>query len=75
MNIPLAEAQRHISTLLLELDKGPVTITRHGIPVGVLISPGEYQDFKKMQAYLGMLNLSMELRGGITADEVYQERF
>ena len=72
MDISIAEAHNHLSALLQELGKGPVTITRHGKPAGVLISPEEYENFVQMQAYIRMLNLSKELKESIPANEIYK---
>jgi prevent-host-death family protein len=72
MDITIADAHNHLSALLQELAKGPVTITRHGKPAGVLISPEEYENFVQMQAYIRMLNLSKELKESIPAREIYK---
>jgi PHD/YefM family antitoxin component YafN of YafNO toxin-antitoxin module len=59
--------------LLKQVQKNPVYITRHGKPVGVLISPDEYENLRQVRAYLHMMNLSRTLRdSGVTADELYQ---
>jgi PHD/YefM family antitoxin component YafN of YafNO toxin-antitoxin module len=50
-----------------------VTITRHGEPVGVLISPEEYERLRQVQAYLEMLRLSQSLQdSGVTAEALSQ---
>ena len=72
MDISIAEAHNHLSTLLKQLNNGPITITRHGKTAGVLISPAEFENYVQMQAYLRMLSLSHELREGIPAGEVYR---
>lgn len=72
MDISIAEAHNHLSSLLEELKNGPVTITRHGKPAGVLITPEEYQSYKQMQAYESMLNLSKELKESIPAQDAYR---
>ena len=46
-------------------------MTRHGKPVGVLITPEEYAEMRKLRAYLEMLQLAKELRGsGVNAQEL-----
>jgi PHD/YefM family antitoxin component YafN of YafNO toxin-antitoxin module len=50
-----------------------VTITRHGEPVGVLISPEEYERLRQVQAYLEMLRLAHSFQdSGVTAEELSQ---
>lgn len=72
MDISIADAHNHLSSLLKELENGPVNITRHGKTAGVLISPEEYENYVQMQAYIRMLNLSRDLRESIPANEVYK---
>jgi PHD/YefM family antitoxin component YafN of YafNO toxin-antitoxin module len=43
---------------LEEISERPITITRRGEPVGVLVSPEEYERLRQVQAYLEMLRLS-----------------
>ena len=73
MDISIAEAHNHLSSLLKQVDKGPILIRRRGKTVGVLISPEEYENLRQVQAYLKMVNLSHELReSGVSAAELYQ---
>jgi PHD/YefM family antitoxin component YafN of YafNO toxin-antitoxin module len=51
----------------------PVTITRRGKPIGVLVSPEEYERLRQVQAYLEMLRLSRSFQDSETsADELLQ---
>lgn len=73
MHISVADAHGRLSYLVRELKKGPVTITRRGKPVGVLMTPEEYRQLSKLRAYLDMLRLSQELQeSGATAHEVWE---
>ena len=73
MHISVADAHGRLSFLVGQLKKGPVTITRRGKPVGVLMTPEEYQQLSKLRAYLEMIRLSQELReSGVTAQELWQ---
>ncbi len=73
MDISIAEAHNRLSRWLAQVQQGPITITRRGKPVGVIISPEEYQRLHQVQAYLQMLRLSQSLRDrGVTADELFQ---
>jgi prevent-host-death family protein len=73
MFISVADAHGRLSYLVGELKRGPVTITRRGKPVGVLMTPEEYQQLSKLRAYLEMVRLSNELRqSGVTAREVWE---
>ncbi len=73
MYVSAAQARGQLPELLKALKEGPVTITRRGEPVGVLISPEEYKRLSRVHAYLEMLRLSAELRdAGVTAKEVYE---
>jgi prevent-host-death family protein len=73
MDISIAEAHNRLSSLLKQVDKGPIVIHRRGQPVGVIISPEEYENLRQVRAYLQMLNLSHALHdSGISAAELYQ---
>jgi prevent-host-death family protein len=72
MDISIADAHNRLSALLKQVQKGPVTITRRGQPVGVLISPEEYESLRQVKAYLQMLTLSHELRESAGAVELYR---
>jgi prevent-host-death family protein len=71
--ISVAEAHNRLSRWLKEVADGPVTITRRGKPVGVIISPEEYARLRQVQAYLQMLRISGSLQdSGITADDLFR---
>jgi len=73
MYISVAEAHNRLSRWLNRVQDGPITITRRGKPVGVIISPEEYERLRRVQAYLQMLHLSRSLReGDVTASELFQ---
>ena len=74
MDISVAEAHNRLSHWLKQVEKGEVVrITRRGKPVGVIIDSGEYENLRRVQAYLEMLSLSRTLREtGVTAEELYR---
>jgi prevent-host-death family protein len=72
MDISIAEAHNHLSSLLKQVEKGPISITRRGKTVGVIISPSEYESLRQVRAYLQMVNLSHELRESASAQELYR---
>jgi prevent-host-death family protein len=72
MDISIAEAHNHLSSLLRKIDEGPIRITRRGKTVGVIISPEEYENLRQVRAYIQMVNLSHELRDSVSAKEIYR---
>ena len=73
MNISVAEAHSRLSRWLNRVQDGPITITRRGTPVGVIISPEEYERLSRVRAYLEMLHLSRSLQeNGVRADELFR---
>ena len=73
IHISVAEAHNRLSRWLNKVEDGPVTITRWGKPVGVIISPREYEQLRRVQVYLQMLRISSSLQdSGVTADELFQ---
>jgi prevent-host-death family protein len=72
MDISIADAHNRLSALLRQLEKGPISITRRGKTVGVLISPEEYENLRQVKAYIQMLNLAHELRESASAAELYR---
>ena len=73
MTVSITEAHNRLSRWLEKIPEGPITITRRGKPVGVLVSPEEYERLRQVQAYLEMLRLSHSLRDSdITADELFR---
>lgn len=73
MLVSIAEVHNRLSYWLKKVPEGPVTITRRGKPVGVLVSPEEYERLRQVQAYLEMLRLSRSLQASdVTADVLFQ---
>ncbi|MFQ6101662.1 MAG: type II toxin-antitoxin system Phd/YefM family antitoxin [Anaerolineae bacterium] len=73
MHISIAEAHNRLSRWLKKVEEGPITITRRGKPVGIIITPQEYERLRRVQAYLQMLSLSQSLQeSGVTAEELFQ---
>ncbi len=72
MEISIADAHNRLSQWLKYLRQGPVTITRRGKPVGVIIDPAEYERLRQVGAYLQLLDISHELGEGASADEIYR---
>jgi prevent-host-death family protein len=70
--IPIAEAHNRLSSLLKKVQKNPITLTRRGKAVGVLIDPEEYEQLRRVKAYLQLLTISREVREGPSADEIYR---
>lgn len=71
MHVSVADARSRLSALLRRVKEQPVTITRRGDPVGVLISPEEYEELAEVRAYLRMLRLSESLEeSGMSAEEL-----
>jgi len=73
MRISVAEAHNRLSHWLKRLHEGPIIITRRGKPVGILIAPEQYEQLRRVQAYLQMLRLSQSLAdSGVTADDLFR---
>ena len=73
MLVSITEVHNRISYWLKRIPEGPVTITRRGKPVGVLISPEEYERLRQVQAYLDMLQLSRSLqKSDVDADKLLE---
>jgi prevent-host-death family protein len=73
MYISVVEAHNRLSRWLKQVQDEPITITRRGKPVGVIISPEEYERLRKVAEYLDMLRLSQSLKErDLTADELYR---
>lgn len=71
-NISIADAHNRLSSLLKQVQKAPITITRRGKAVGVLIDPAEYEELRRVRAYLQLLAISREVKEGPNADEIYR---
>ncbi len=73
MDISIAQAHNRLSDLLKKLKDGPITITRHGKPVGVIITPEEYENLRQVQAYLKVVSLAHSLsESGVSAQDLYR---
>ena len=73
MKVSITEMQHRLSHWLKEIPQRPITITRRGKPVGVLIAPEEYARLRQARAYLEMVRLSHALRvAGVTAEELFE---
>ncbi len=74
MDISIAEAHNRLSYWLKLVEKGKIVrITNRGKPVGVIIDPDDYEQLRKVQAYLEMINLSRTLREtDLAAMELYR---
>ena len=71
IDVPIAEAHNRLSALLKKVQKGPITLTRRGKPVGVLLSPEEYERLRQFEAYSQVVRLSQSLReSGVSAAEL-----
>jgi prevent-host-death family protein len=73
MLVSITEVHNRLSYWLKKVPERPVTITRRGKPVGVLVSPEEYERLRQVQAYLDMLRLAHSLQDSdVTADELHE---
>jgi len=73
ISVPIAEAHNRLSALLKKVQKSPITLTRRGKPVGVLLSPEEYERLHQFEAYSQVVRLSQSLReSGVSAAELYR---
>jgi len=73
MQVSITEVHNRLSYWLKKVPERPVTITRRGKPIGVLVSPEEYERLRQVQAYLEMLRLSRSFQDSdVIADELFQ---
>lgn len=73
LDVSIADAHNRLSALLKKVQKSPITITRRGKPVGVLLSPEEYQRLRQAEAFSQVVGLSHTLQeSGVKASELYQ---
>jgi prevent-host-death family protein len=56
-SIPLNEARRNLPTLINDAQSKAITISRHGIPAAVVISPSRYEEL--LSALENMENLAL----------------
>ena len=73
IDIPIAEAHNRLSALLKKVQKNPIMLTRRGKPVGVLLSPEEYERLRQFEAYNQVMRISHSLReSGVSAADLYR---
>jgi prevent-host-death family protein len=73
MLVSITEVHNRLSYWLKKVPERPVTITRRGKPIGVLVSPEEYERLRQVQAYLEMLRISHSFQDSdVIADELFQ---
>ena len=48
--LSISNAREGLAAAINDLDTGPVTISRHGKPVAVLLSPSSYEKFLEVMA-------------------------
>ncbi|HEY77160.1 MAG TPA: type II toxin-antitoxin system Phd/YefM family antitoxin [Thermoflexia bacterium] len=55
------------------LKEGPIVITRRGKPAGVLIAPEQYEELRRTQACLRVLDIARSLQGsGLSAADLFR---
>jgi prevent-host-death family protein len=73
IDVPIAEAHNRLSALLKKVQKGPIMLTRRGKPVGVILSPEEYDRLRQFEAFSQVVQLSQTLReSGVSAADLYR---
>ena len=73
IDVPVAEAHNRLSALLKKVQRGPIRLTRRGKPVGVILSPEEYDRLRQFEALSQVVQLSHALReSGVNASELYR---
>jgi prevent-host-death family protein len=73
IDVPVAEAHNRLSALLKKVQKGPIMLTRRGKPVGVILSPEEYDRLRQFEAVSQVVQLSHVLReSGVSATDLYR---
>lgn len=73
IDVPIAEAHNRLSALLKKVQKGPIRLTRRGKPVGVILSPEEYDRLRQFEAFSQVVHLSRSLReSGVSAADLYR---
>ena len=67
--VPLAVAKAKLSSLVdrIESSDDAVTITRHGVPAAVLMSPDEFESWQETIAIRADASLMREIRRGLRA--------
>jgi prevent-host-death family protein len=73
LDVSIADAHNRLSALLKKVQKSPIRLTSRGKPVGILISPDEYERLRQAEAFSQVISLSHTLREtGLSAAELYQ---
>ena len=73
IDVPIAEAHNRLSALLKKVQKSPIMLTRRGKPVGVILSPEEYDRLRQFEAYSQVVRISQSLReSGVSAPELHR---
>jgi prevent-host-death family protein len=73
IDVPIAEAHNRLSALLKKVQRGPIRLTRRGKPVGVILSPEEYDRLRQFEAFSQVVQLSHTLReSGVSATDLYR---
>ncbi len=73
IDVPVAEAHNRLLALLKKVQKGPIMLTRRGKPVGVILSPEEYDRLRQFEALSQVIHLSHSLReSGVSAADLYR---
>jgi prevent-host-death family protein len=73
IDVPIAEAHNRLSALLKKVQKAPIRLTRRGKPVGVILSPEEYDRLRQFEAFSQVVQLSHVLReSGVNAADLYR---
>jgi len=73
IDVPIAEAHNRLSALLKKVQKSPIMLTRRGKPVGVILSPEEYDRLRQFEAYSQVVRISQSLReSGVSAAELHR---
>jgi prevent-host-death family protein len=73
IDVPVAEAHNRLSALLKKVQRSPIRLTRRGKPVGVILSPEEYDRLRQFEALSQVVQLSHALReSGVSATDLYR---
>ena len=69
IDIPIFDKRTNrLYSLLKKVQKSAITLTRRGKPVGILLSPEEYERLRQFEAYSQVVHLSQTLReSGVSA--------
>lgn len=71
--ISIADGKKNFTQIFRKLSR-PVTVTRHGEPVGIILSMEEYDRLSRMATLNEILELRKKLpKNGMTASEAYRQ--